>query len=163
MFLNLETMFYQIKNTLLNSTDLKKLVFYDTPNALSRQEPTLEEAAQSIYLKPVIYVYEDSLESNVSTFISIGLIESMILDGSIANSIKVSVACRRDIWELDENRVRPLAILSEIANSLDGLKLGAAGKLYLRIVKEVYFNNELVGYTALFDLDDEKGGVVNEF
>ena len=162
MFRNYEKIFYEIKNTLLDSDNLKKLVFYNTSNALSKVVPTLDEAGKAIYIKPIIYVYEDSPEYGLSTFISIGLIESIILDGSISSSIKVSVACDRKIWELDENRVRPLAILSEISN-LDNLKLETAGKLVFRVVKEVYFNNDLVGYTALFDIVEEKGSVVNEF
>ena len=163
MFTNYEKVFYEIKNTLLNSENLRKLVFYNTPDALEKNTiPSLNEASQTIYIKPIIYVYDDSPEYGISTFISIGLIESIILDGSISSSIKVSVACDRKIWELDNNRVRPLAILSEISN-LDNLKLETAGKLVFRVVKEVYFNNDLVGYTALFDLDEEKGSVVNEF
>lgn len=163
MFLNFEKIFYQIKNTLLNSADLKRLVFYNTADALTRAEPTYAEAEPSIYIKPVIYVYDDSPEYGISSFISIGLIEADILDGSIRSSIKISIACDRDIWVMDNNRIRPLAILSEIANNLDQAKFGAAGVLNLRIIKEVYFNNNLVGYTALFDIDDEKGSVVNEF
>lgn len=162
MFANYEKVFYEIKNTLLNSEDLRKLVFYNTPDALQKVAPTLNEAGQSIYIKPIIYVYADSPEFGLSTFISIGLIESIILDGSISSSIKVSVACDRKIWELEGNRVRPLAILTEISN-LDNLKLETAGKLIFRVVKEVYFNNDLVGYTALFDINEEKGDVVNEF
>lgn len=163
MFSNFEKIFYQIKNALLNSADLKRLVFYNTADALIRAEPTYAEAESSIYLKPVIYVYDDSPEKGISSFISIGLIESIILDGSISSSIKISVACDREIWVLNEDRIRPLAILSEIANKLDQAKFEAAGKLNLRVVKEIYYNNDLVGYTALFDIDDEKGSVVNEF
>lgn len=162
MFRNFEKVFYQIKNTLLNSEDLRKLVFYNTPDALDKVAPTIEEAAQSIYIKPIIYVYEDSPEYGLSSFISIGLIEGIILDGSIRASIKISVACDRKIWEMNDYRVRPLAILSEIS-TLDTLKLETAGKLVFRAMKEVYFNNDLVGFTALFDIDEEKGDVVHEF
>lgn len=163
MFTDFEKIFYQIKNTLLNSADLKKLVFYNTSDALSRAEPTYNEAEKSIYIKPIIYVYDDSPEYGISSFISIGLIESMVLDGSILASLKISVACDRQIWELEDDRVRPLAILSEISNALNEAKFEAASKLVLRGVKEVYFNNELVGYTSLFDIQAEKGDVVNEF
>lgn len=163
MFRKLEEIFYEIKNRLLQSGDLKRLVFYNNSDALTRAEPTFEEAEASIYIKPIIYVYEDSPEAGVSSFISIGLIESIALDGSLSSSIKVSVACNREIWEMDNYRVRPLAIISEIVDSLDNTKLQAAGKLVFRIAKEIYFNNDLVGYTLLFDIDEEKGGVVNEF
>lgn len=163
MFSNFEKIFYQIKNTLLNSTDFKKLVFYNTSDALNQTDiPTYNDAAQNIYIKPIIYVYDDSPEYGISTFVSIGLIETIILDGLLTSSIKISVACDRQVWELDNYRVRPLAILSEIAK-LNEMKFDAAGKLILRVVKEVYYNNDLVGYTALFDIIEEKGSVVNEF
>lgn len=163
MFENFEKIFYQIKNSLLDSANLKKLVFYNTPDALNRAEPLLAEASPSIYIKPVIYVYEDSPEIGISSFISIGLIEAQILDGSVEVSLKVSVACDRTTWELNDNRVRPLAILSEIEKQLNHKKFDTAGELILRVVKEVYYNNELVGYAALFDIIDQQGNVVNEF
>ena len=163
MFTNFESIFYQIKNTLLNSADLKRLVFYNTKDALTRAEPTYADAEKNIYIKPIIYVYDDSPEFGISSFISIGLVEADIFDGLIRSSIKISVACDRAVWELNDNRVRPLAILSAIGNSLDNTKFSTAGKLYLRVVKEVYFNNDLVGYTALFDIDEEKGDVVHDF
>lgn len=163
MFENFEKLFYQIKNKLLDSPDLKKLVFYNTKDALNRAEPILAEASASIYIKPVIYVYEDSPEIGISSFISIGLIEAQVLEASVEASIKISVACDREVWELDNNRVRPLAILTEIEKQLNKQKFDTAGQLILRIIKEVYYNNELVGYAALFDIIDEQGDVVNEF
>lgn len=163
MFRKFENLFYEIHNALLNSADLKKLVFYNSSNALSLAEPTDEEASKSLYIKPIIYVYEDSPEKGISSFISIGLVEAIILEGSIRATIKVSVACDRNIWTMDNYRVRPLAILSEIEKQLDGQKFGLAGKLSMGVAKEIYFNNDLVGFVVLFDINEEKGDVVNEF
>lgn len=166
MFRNFEDIFYQIKNRLLSSSDLRKLVFYNNSDALTnttRAIPSIEEASTNIYVKPIIFVTENSEEFGISSFISIGLVEAMIMDNAITGSIKVSVACDRQVWELEDNRVRPLAILSIIGDSLDGFKISSAGRLVIRVVSEVYFNNELVGYTTLFDIVEEKGSVVNEF
>lgn len=163
MFTNFEKLLYQIKNALLDSPNLKRLVFYNTSDSLSRPEPTYEEASDSIYIKPIIYVYEDSPEKGISTFISIGIIEAIVLDGSISSSIKISVACDREVWELNNNKIRPLAVLTEIVSALDNKKFDMAGKMYFRLMKEVYYNNDLVGYTGLFDIEEEKGDVVNEF
>ena len=163
MFHNFETMFYQIKNVLLDSPELKKLIFYNTPNALERAEPTYAECRSSIYIKPIIYIYDDSPEFGISSFISIGLIEAVIHDGSISSSIKISIVCNREVWELDNNRVRPLAIVSEAEKQLNNTKLGMAGKLELKVLKEVYFNNDSIGYTMLFDIKEEIGDVVHDF
>lgn len=163
MFKNLESLFYQIRTTLLNSADLKKLVFHNTKDALERPEPTYDEALPYVYIKPIIYVYDDSPEKGMSSFISIGVIETQVLEGSTESSLKVSVACHRDVWELDNSRVRPLAILSEIAKQINNKKFGPAGQIELRIVKEVYYSNDLVGFAALFDIIDETGDIVNEF
>jgi hypothetical protein len=163
MFHNFESIIYQIKTTLLNSSDIKKLLFYNTSNALSRVEPTYDETKISIYVRPIVYVYDDSPEYGISSFITIELAESLILDGSIQNSMKISVACARDIWELDNERIRPIALISFIANMINGFKFDAAGILELRVVKEVFFNNELIGYTMLFDITEEKGDAVHEF
>lgn len=163
MFKNFESLFYQIKNTLLDSDSIKKLLFYNTSNALSRETPTYEEAAKSIYIKPIVFVYDDSPEYGISSFITIGMVEAMVIPSSIQASVKVTVACDRQVWEMDDNKIRSVALLSEVADLLDQKKFGAAGVLELRVVKEVYFNNDLVGFTALFDIYEEKGDVVNEF
>ena len=163
MFKNFEGLFYQIKNVLLDSEAVRKLLYYNTSDALSRETPTYEEAKKSIYIKPIIFIYDDSPEYGISSFISIGMVEAIIFPGSIQASIKISIACDRQVWELENDKVRSLALLSEVSNLLNEKKFEAAGKLELRVVKEVYFNNDLVGFTALFDIDEEKGDVVNEF
>lgn len=163
MFTKYEKTIHQIKTTILNSETLRKLVFYNTADALSKITPTIAEAAVSIYTKPVIYVYDDSPEFGISCFISITYEEGILLDGSIESSIKVSIACDRQVWDLNDSRIRPLAIASEVANALDGTKFDAAGRLKIRVLRNVYFSNELPGFVVLFDINDDKGDVVNDF
>lgn len=164
MFSNFEKLIYEVKNTLLSSDDLKKLMFYPTPDALEKTiVPSYEDMKDRITARPVVYVYEESLEYGATSFISIGIIEFALDSGSIAAGLKISIACKREIWELNNNRIRPIAILSIIGNLLNNKKLSVAKKLDMKSAPEIYFNDELVGFTALFDVTEEKAGEVHEF
>ena len=163
MLQNIESVLYEIKNTLLDSEDLRKLLFYDTTNALSRSTPLISEVKDYIQIKPIIILNENSNNDGITTFISIGMIEGENFDNSAEFSFKVTVASNRRIWELDNNRIRTLAAARLIEERLHEKKFASAGKLLLVIVKEIYFNSEIIGYMMMFDLRDETGETVNEF
>lgn len=163
MLQNIESVLYEIKNTLLDSEDLRKLLFYDTSNALSRSTPLISEVEDYIQIKPIIILNENSNNDGITTFISIGMIEGENFDNSAEFSFKVTVASNRRIWELDNNRIRTLAAAYMIEKALHEKKFASAGKLLLVIVKEIYFNSEVIGYMMMFDLRDETGETVNEF
>lgn len=163
MLQNIESVLYEIKNTLLDSEDLRKLLFYDTPNALSRSVPLISEVEDYIKIKPIIILNENSNNDGITSFISIGMIEGENFDNSAEFSFKVTIASNRRIWELDNNRIRTLAAARLIEERLHEKKFASAGKLLLVIVKEIYFNSEIIGYMMMFDLRDETGETVNEF
>ena len=163
MLQNIESVLYEIKNTLLDSEDLRKLLFYDTPNALTRSAPLISEVEDYIKIKPIIILNENSNNDGITSFISIGMIEGENFGNSAEFSFKVTIASNRRIWELENNRIRTLAAARLIEERLHEKKFTSAGKLLLVIVKEIYFNSEIIGYMMMFDLRDETGESVNEF
>lgn len=163
MFQNIEKTLFQIKRTLLNSSDLKKLIVYNTPDALTKAEPSYADAESAIYIKPIIYIYEDSPESGVSSFISIGLIQAEIDNNSFSSAIKISVACDREVLILNNDRLRNLALVDCIIEQINNHKFQAAGTLQARIVQEIYYDDsDYIGFAILFDIDDSYGDVVDE-
>lgn len=159
IFKTLQKALYEIKNILLNSEDLRKVMFYSDFDPLSKSTPTIDEVKDLFLVKPVIFVNETSVEYNTNTLISIGVVEGEKLTKSGATSIKILAVADRKIWEVADNGLRPFMMAEEIENLLDKTKLSAAGKLYFRVFREVYFNENLVGLALLFDLDTEDGSV----
>jgi hypothetical protein len=162
MLQNIESVLYEIKNTLLDSEDLRKLLFYDTSDALSRSTPLISEVENYILLKPVVVLNEES-SNGITTFISIGLLESELYDNSSQSLIKISIATNRRIWELDDLKIRPISIAKEVKQRVHNKKFSSASPIQLSSLKEVYFNSEIVGFLLMFDLIDEEGDIVNEF
>lgn len=163
MYKNIENIFYQIKNELLNSADIKKLIFYNDPSALSKPEPSREEVSSRIYVRPIIFIDNDAEVADTGTFISIGMVESIIDYTSFQSSIKISIGVNRETWELDNYRIRPMAILSEVIDRIAYKKYNAAGKLLPKVVQEVFYSTNVTGYVLLLDIDEETGDVVDEF
>ena len=63
-----------------------------------------------------------------------------------------------ELWELDDERVRPLTIASEIIKILDQIKLKSSHKLfYISADLTVLNNGDMAGYTLLFGIQDGGG------
>lgn len=163
MLENVEKVFYEIKDLILSSEKLRKLLVYTTPDALFRTAPTFEEADKHIKITPVVYLLEESEEKEVNHFISIGMIEAGIFDSLIIPMFKITIACDTRSWELDKNGIRPLQIVSEVLSLLYHTKLSTAGKSKPTVIKEVYYNNKIVGYTLVLELQEPIGSSIYEF
>lgn len=162
MFDNVEKVFKEIKSVILSSSEVKKLLVYTTPDALLRSEPSYEEAEKHIKLKPVLYLVEEA-ENEVNNFITIGMIESTILNGMTSSIFKIIIASDTRNWLLENEGIRPLKILNIVAQLLYNRKGAAAGKFTPYSVKEVYYNNNVVGYTLLVEVSDMQGTTSDEF
>ena len=163
MLLNIESLFFEIKNLLSSDEVIKKLLFYNDSDALEKVTPTLADVESHFFIKPIIYVYEDSPEANINNFLSIGYVKGTPLEGSTRHMLKISVASERRLWELKDNKIRPLRIANKVIEKINKRKFGPATILKLDDIREVHFSNDLVGYILLFELWDEQGDIVNEF
>ena len=165
MYRNLEKGFYEIRNTILQSETIRKALYYNDKEALSKDAPSFADVKDYVMVRPIVEIYADSLEKDISSFIAIGIPESRFQNPSVRASYKISSVSERTLWEMDDNRLRPLTMANEIIKLLNGKKLnGVAGKLEFEGFNEVYFNTEMVGYTMFFEVVDEgEGGDLHEF
>lgn len=72
-------------------------------------------------------------------------------------AFRINVFSEMDLWELDEDRVRPLAILSKMIEILDQKKLKSSHKLFYISSDLTTLDKNIAGYTALFGIVDGGG------
>lgn len=163
MFEKIEELLSSIRIKLLTSEKIRKLLYYNTEDCLEKPAPTIQEVEKLIMLKPIVDVTETSPENNMPSFISIAMTETDIYDDGINTGLKLAIATHRNIWQLNNKKLRPFQIVSEIEKLLNKQKFSTAGKLMMRVVKEVYFTEELVGFIVLLDVVDELGDNLHDF
>lgn len=155
---------FEIKSKIRNNLDIRKLVLFDTPNALSLEAPTTAEADPKIRVTAVFDITEPPYDHN--TFITI--VASKIQadnEEQIFNSvIRINIITQAQLWELDGNRVRPLEIANNIVSSLENYKTtsGASHKLFFKSAELIVLDGNINGYGLIFHLL-EGSGLDDEF
>lgn len=48
--------FFEIKATILANEKIRKILFYDDPDALKKETPSYEQVQENVYLAPVLDV-----------------------------------------------------------------------------------------------------------
>lgn len=153
---------FEIKARLSANSEIRKLLYYNGSNALSGAEVLIGTISPYIYVSPVINTNVEPYNKN--NFISIVLEQSEYDDeDSIQKGLlRINAISRTENWELDNNKVRPLAITSEIVDILNNIKLSSSHKITYISIEFIVINENLQGYTILLDLIDG-GGLENEF
>ena len=158
VFDNVETGIFQIRQLIIENSDLRKLVFFDTANAInSTTIPTINEVMPHIVVSAIFDVTEPPFDKN--TIISIVMNrgeydeEKVLLRGII----KITVLTRSDLWELSGNKIRPLEISNIIIDKLNNQKISASHKLLFSNIELAILNENVNGYTISFFLEEGSG------
>lgn len=82
---------FEVRTTLLGNSDIRKLVFHDTVDALENVTVSLEDADEHIIVSPVFDMNEEPFDKN--TIISIALNRANFSDDTTMTSsiIKINV------------------------------------------------------------------------
>jgi hypothetical protein len=158
MFERVQEGIFQIRQLIWASEDLRKLVYYDTPTALtSTPVPTIVQVTPHIVVAAIFDVTEPPFDKN--TIISIVLNrgnydeENVLLRGII----KITVLTRSEIWELSNNKIRPLEISNIIIDKLNNQKISPSHKLLFSNIELAILNEDVNGYTISFLLEEGSG------
>lgn len=158
MLERVESTIAAIKTKLLDNEDLRKLLFHDSNNALNMLAPTVLELRDYITSKP-IFEFENKEEYNKNSVINIYVTEIIPTDesASFTGVLQVNVVCNLDVWELVDNKIRPLQISNKIIKMLNNTKFTVSNKLVLSNMTDLIINKKMVGYALLFEITDGSG------
>jgi len=158
IFENIQTGIFQIRDLIWASPDLRKLVFFDTPNAISSTTvPTIEEVKPHIVVSAIFDVTEPPFDKN--TIVSIVLNKGNYDDEKVLlrGMVKITVLTRSDLWELTGNKIRPLEISNIIVEQLNNQKISSSHKLLFANIDLAILNENVNGYTISFFLEEGSG------
>lgn len=165
---NLQKNMFAVKNILLNDEDIRKLLYYDTKNALELEAPSKEDLEVETdtelgYITLFPIMEKGIVEYNRNTFIQITVptldVDIDDNDGNLFFGMLITVVTDFKHYMLDNQKIRLLEIVNRVINDIDNQKLNSAGKLEVLKVDEIIFDNYVYGYGIKVMFTDLKKGV----
>lgn len=163
IFDNIEKSLFEIKNSLLSNTEIRKLLGNDNMTCLDEQAPGIDTIEDFIFLTPVFKV--DKEPYNKNSFISITLSEVGYTEdiNYLTPVVTVSVLSRTELWVLNDSKIRPLQVASQIVKELNNKKVSLSHKLYFIEKRLLVLNEDIQGFILVFDLLDGGGSIIGNF
>ena len=157
---NIQISLSQIKHIIQSNADLRKLIVNDSLDPLSGSTVSYSEAEGHIFNAAIFDITEPPYDKN--TLITITLIIADKEETRYDSMIRVSVITRSTLWEISNNKIRPLEVASLIIKDLDNLKLQTSQKLFFDNLEFMVLDGNINGYGLTFELI-EGSGLDDEF
>lgn len=125
----LQTTLHGIKNKLLSSEEIRKLLVHSSPDALSLTSPSREQAEASLILTPYINEEDPDKELNQNTFIAVYQTSVAYEDNENVSYLITAIYTNHDIYQLDNNQFRLNVLGAAIEAALTDQKLNLTGQL----------------------------------
>lgn len=160
-FLSTEKDMELIVNKMIKDERLKRLLYYNTKDALDRpnitSDQTIELFGKNIKTVPKLYV-----DGSVLNYIIISF-DSFTPSGNPEfrdNMIEFDIICHFNQWQLKDFALRPYKIAAEIDTLFNGQKLTGIGELNFISGNQIILNDEFAGlcliYSAVHGGEDKK-------
>lgn len=151
----LDKTIFEMKKMLLKNENIKKLIYYNTPDSLSQSVPTLNQVTDLIKTTPAIYMEEDENQFDLNTF---AVIYVPIIDFSTQlNDITfvIDIFTRKELIDLDNNQMRLHQLVTEIYETLDNKRVSLAGRIQFSNASYVNMGNRYIGFQVEMSIIDE--------
>lgn len=155
---NFNKLFVEFKTALLNDEVIRKLLFYDTPDALSRTAPTIEEVSNYIFVAPIMESGITDFGRNTYIMIDIPNIDLDDTDGSgLIGMIYITPVTNYEHWMLNDNKMRLFEIAERVLQDIDDRKFSPSGKSTVMSIERVLISKQLYGYAIKVATTDDSG------
>lgn len=160
-FLSLEKDMELITGIMMKNERLKKLLYYNTKDALSQpnltDEQNVELFGKNIKLVPKLYT-----DNSVQNYIIVSF-DRFTRNANNPefrdNIIEFDVICHFDQWQLKDFQLRPYRIAAELDSLLDGKHLTGIGELEFLGANQIILSDEIGGlclmYSAIHGEEDK--------
>ena len=161
-FLSVEKDLAIIVQYLLKNENLKKLLYYTTPDCLYQpnvnEEETMAMFGKNIKIVPKLTVDKEVLNYIVISFD--GFKTNLTNPEFRDNVIEIDIICHFNQWNLGDYKLRPYRIAAELDTMLDHQRLTGIGELEFAMASYIILNDEFAGlclmYRAVHGEDDKK-------
>ena len=161
-FLSMEKDTNLIINKMFKNERLKRLLYYNSKDALRKpnitEDQALELIGNNIKIIPKLYVDENILNYIIINF------DDFLPNGNNPefrdNIIDFKIICHFDQWQLEDFALRPYKIAAEIDSMFNNTHLTGIGTLQFLGATQINLNSELGGicliYRAIHGEEDKK-------
>lgn len=161
-FLSVEKDMELITRELLKNERFKRLLFYNSKDAMTRPNLTQEESLglinKNIKIVPKLYVDGSVLNYVIINFDN--FTPNMTNPEFRDNIIEFDIICHFDQWQMEDFKLRPYRIAAEIDSMFDGKHLTGIGELEFVGCSQVILTDEYAGvclmYAAIHGEEDKK-------
>lgn len=160
-FLSLEKDMELITGIMMKNERLKKLLYYNTPDALAQSNLTdkqnVELFGKNIKLVPKLYT-DNSVQNYI--IVSFDKFTRNATNPEFRdNIIEFDIICHFDQWQLKDFQLRPYRIAAELDSLLDGKHLTGIGELEFLGANQIILSDEIGGlclmYSAIHGEEDK--------
>ena len=165
-FLSLEKDLSIIVDLILKNNNLKKLLYYTTPDCLNKpnltEDQSLELIGNNIKIVPKIYVnprIENYLFIRFNNFVPSTNPEFR------TNLIEFDILCHMSQWQLKDFQLRPYRIAAEIDSMLQNKRLTGIGNIEFVSAVDQNLDDEYVGVCLRYRVyhgGEDKKNIPNE-
>lgn len=151
-FLSVEKDMGIIANKLLQSDRLKRLLYYDTPDALTKPNLTSEQA-EKLFGKNIKNIPKLYVDNSVLQYIIINFDNFTTNKNNPEfrdNIIEFDIICHFDQWNLNDYQLRPYRIAAEIDSLLDNQRLTGIGRLEFLSANQIILTDEYAGLCLMY-------------
>ena len=151
-FLSVEKDMGIIANKLLQSDRLKRLLYYDTPDALTKPNLTSEQA-EKLFGKNIKNIPKLYVDNSVLQYIIINFDNFTTNKNNPEfrdNIIEFDIICHFDQWNLNDYQLRPYRIAAEIDSLLDNQRLTGVGRLEFLSANQIILTDEYAGLCLMY-------------
>lgn len=151
-FLSLDKDMEILVNLFLKNERLKKLLYYDTQNALEQpnvpQDKSIEMFGKQIKIVPKLRVDKPEFCYIVISFDNFNPNSSN--SAYRDNIILFDVVCHFDQWNLGNFALRPYKIAAEIDSMINNKKLTGIGTIQFIGANQIVLSDEFAGFTLIY-------------
>ena len=140
-----------IVDKIMKNTRLKKLLYYNTKDALNKpaltEAQSLELFGKNIKLVPKLYV-----DGSVLTYIIISF-DNFVQSSNPEfkdNIIEFDIICHFDQWQLEDFALRPYKIAGELDSMLDKKRLTGIGLIEFLGANQIILTDEYAGLCLMY-------------
>lgn len=147
---NFGKLFSEFKTAILSDVDIRKMLYYDSPDALSREAPSIETVSSYIFNAPLVESGIEDFGRNTYIMIDLARIDTDTEDEDPSKDIiavfAITPVTTFTNWMLDDNKIRILEMTTRIINKIDNHKFSPSGKAYIPNIERTIISKQLFGY-----------------
>jgi len=146
---NVGKMFFELKTAILNNEDVRKLLYYDSSDALSRTAPSIDDVSGYVFNAPIMESGIEDFNRNTYIMIDLPSVDMDFEDGNhtLLPPFMVTAITNYAHWELDNNKLRLIELCDRIIKQVDNIKFSMSAKSYVLTMERVIISKQLYGYT----------------